>query len=160
MVLRSGSKVIIPMLGGFFLDKVMKNYDTAINTQGPYNPNGKTRMDAVLATNHCNAGSVGFGVNGCIKMIYIGMRTFGEAEIGTVFCKDKVQKMLNSPSVWPAHQAVANKEVEYWRSVAKNPDNWDAYIGSMIATCFNPRSRIQIQLAMEQFRLKLLNPKQ
>ncbi len=160
MVVRKGGKVIAPIFGGWLLDKVMKNYDVAINTQGPYNPNGKTRMDAVLATNHCSHGSVGFGVNGCIKMIYIGMRTFGEAEIGKVFCKDKVQKMLNSPSAWPAHQAVANKEVEYWRSIAENPKDWETYIGSMIATCFNPCSRIQIQLAMEQFRCKLLNPKE
>ena len=160
MVVRKGSKVIVPVLGGWFLDNVMKNYDIAMNTQGPYDPNGKTRMDAILATNHCHYGSVGFGVNGCIKMIYIGMRTFGEAEIGTVFCKNKVQETLNSPSFWPAHQIVANKEVEYWRCVAQNSKDWETYLGSRIATCFNLGARIQIQLAMEQFRWKLLNPKQ
>lgn len=78
--------------------KVLENYQVAIRTQGPYHPEGTSRIDAILATNHYKAGQVGFGVSGCIKMIYIGLRGFGEAEIGKVFCHKRVQDMLSNPS--------------------------------------------------------------
>ncbi|MGF1742511.1 hypothetical protein L4C34_15775 [Vibrio profundum] len=158
MVFKTGGKVIAPVIGGWLIDNVMENYDVAMNTQGPYDPNGKTRVDAILATNHCKYGSVGFGVNGSIKMIYVGMRTFGEAEIGTVFCSRPVQKVLYSKSIWPNHQNVANQEVAYWRAVARNSKYWETYIGASIATCFNPWARIHIQLAMEKLRWKLIDP--
>lgn len=156
MVLRNVLGRGAKKFGVYVAPKIIENYETAILMQGPYNPNGTTRIDSILATNHYRYGQVGFGVNGCIKMIYIGMRTYGEAEIGSVFCSRNVQNLLSAPSTWPDHLAVAKAEVKYWQGIAENPKDWEQTIGSNVATIFNAQSRVVIQESMEQFRNKLL----
>ena len=146
----------VPSLAFLLAPQVLENYRVAINTQGPYHPQGKTRVDAILASNHYTKTQVGFGVNGCIKMIYIGLKTFGEAEIGSVFCSDKVQQMLEKEGTFPNHLAVAKAEVQYWRAIASDPKSWSDYVGAGLATCFNPQSRVMIQKTMEKFRKTLV----
>ncbi|WP_339387044.1 hypothetical protein [Vibrio caribbeanicus] len=157
MTLRNFARLATGMGFVTVAPKVIENYQVAIKTQGPYHPEGTSRIDSILATNHYKAGQVGFGVNGCIKMIYIGLRGFGEAEIGKVFCHQKVQDMLSNPSTWPDHLAVAKTEVNYWREIAANSDSWEEQVGAGIATCFNAESRVFIQETMEKFRKALIS---
>ncbi|MEM9460070.1 MAG: hypothetical protein AAGF11_38195 [Myxococcota bacterium] len=101
-----------------------------------------SRLAAFKSTLGHQDGTTGYAANRAIGLIYIGMGTFGEEQIGQVFGSPEAQEQMAQPVDSGASRQLAQMEYDYWSSVLnENPGS----SGARIATAFNPDVRDFLQ---------------
>ena len=101
-----------------------------------------SRLAAFKSTLGHQDGTVGYAANRAIGLIYVGMGTFGEEQIGQVFGSPEAQEQMALPVDSPGSRQLAQMEYDYWSSVLReNPSS----SGAQVATAFSPEVRDFLQ---------------
>ena len=125
--------------------------------QGPYDINGTSRVNAVLATNHFRDGTVGWNVNPAISMIYTLFGRFGESEIGLLFASQRMQEALARVDNLQNNIAAGRMEYSVWAEVLSNAETIEEYLGARLALLFPELARGYIQQISGATRRTLTN---
>ncbi|MDQ3235290.1 MAG: hypothetical protein M3Q07_26060, partial [Pseudobdellovibrionaceae bacterium] len=137
--------------------KELKTMDSGEKSTNKGTVNPASRQGAYEASRSMGAGTVGYGTHAAIGFIGVGMGSFGEAEIGHVFGSAPAQTILNKPSTFENHKAMAQMEYRYWNGVLASSMNIEGVTsgrlaGGLLGSAFPPTSRAVIQMGAEAIR--------
>ena len=112
--------------------------------RGEIVPDPSSRLGAYAATRGYVQGTLGYGLNQGIGLIYSSWGSFGEEEIGTLFNAPEIRALYGQPADSAASRLMAQLEYDYWAGLPLSSP------GRLLGIQFSPEERFRLHQELSQ----------